>query len=182
MNRHTINVLARLSLTFGVTVLAFIALLDPWRALEASVLVDGFRAVGISVASQAFGHQILVLPDHASPFLATISPSCSALAAILAFAAISMFLVTRDPARRLCAFAAASALVLTCNFLRIGLSIWVGLRTDADGLAIFHDWVGTFFGLLYVLGGFTLYLWILLPSNQQLTREYEEATRGPGPS
>lgn len=181
MNRHGINVLIRLTLTFGVTVVAFIVLLDPWRDVEASVIADGFGRLGVTGASQAFGYHILVIPEHASPFLATISPSCSALAALLAFASISLFLVTRDPARRLCAFAAASTLVLVCNFLRIGMSIWIGLRTDAGGLAIFHDWVGTFFGLLYVLGGFTLYLWILLPSNKQLTREYEEAT-GTGPS
>ena len=36
---------------------------------------------------------------------------------------------------------------------------------------MFHDWVGTAFGLLYVLAGFTLYLWVLLPSNKTLLKE-----------
>ncbi len=181
MNRHVVNVLVRLTLTFGVTIAAFALLLDPWRKWEASVLARGFELMGATGASRAFGYQVLVLPDSSRPFLATISPSCSALAALLAFAAISLFLVTGDPKRRLLAFLAASVMVLVCNFLRIGMSIWVGLRTDVNGLTVFHDWVGTAFGLLYVLGGFTLYLWVLLPSNRTLMREYEAARgRGPG--
>jgi exosortase/archaeosortase family protein len=178
MNRHVVMVIVRLALTFGVTVLAFSLLLDPWRNWEAEVLARSFEAVGATGASRAFGYQILVIPDASQPFLATISPSCSALAALLAFAAISLFLVTGDPGRRLLAFLAAAAIVLACNFVRIGMSIWVGLQTDVKGLTVFHDWVGTAFGLLYVLGGFTVYLWVLLPSNRTLLREYERAGAG----
>jgi exosortase/archaeosortase family protein len=178
VNRHVVTVIVRLSLTFGVTIIAFTLLLDPWRDWEANILANGFDLMGLSGASRAFGYQILVIPDASTPFLATISPSCSALAAILAFASISLFLVTGDPKRRLLAFSAAAGLVLACNFLRIGMSIWVGLRTDVNGLTLFHDWVGTAFGLLYVLGGFTLYLWVLLPSNRQLLQEYTNARGG----
>jgi hypothetical protein len=42
-------------------------------------------------------------------------------------------------------------------------------------MTVFHDWVGTAFGLLYVLGAFTLYLWVLLPSNRRLVKEYGNA-------
>ena len=177
MNRHVVGVIIRLTLTFGVTVALFWLLLDPWRDLEAQILANAFNALGETGASRAFGYQILVIPRTSAPFLATISPSCSALAALLAFGSISLFLVTGDALRRLVAFLAAAALILACNFLRIGLSIWVGLRTDVQGLTVFHDWVGTAFGLLYVLGGFTLYLWVLLPSNRTLLREYSSGAR-----
>jgi exosortase/archaeosortase family protein len=172
VNRHVVSVIVRLTLTFAVPIAVFELLLDPWRDTEASTVAGIMGNLGLGGASQAFGHQILVLPASAAPFLATISPSCSALAAILAFASISLFLVRGDPLRRLGAFAAASALVIACNLLRIGLSVYVGLKTDVDGLTLFHDWVGTAFGLLYVLGGFTVYLWVLLPSNRQLLAEY----------
>ena len=148
------------------------SLIDPWRDAEAAAIAGAFRAVGIHRADQAFGHQVLVLPAHAAPFLATISTSCSALAAILGFAAITAFIVRGPLPRRLTAFAAATLVVLLCNFIRIGLSIFVGMRTDAQGLTVFHDWVGTAFGLLYVLAGFTLYLWVLLPSNRTLLQEH----------
>ena len=175
ISRHVLNVVVRLALTFAVPVVVFELLLDPWRDTEASTVAGIMGNLGLTGASHAFGHQILVLPASAAPFLATISPSCSALAAILAFASISLFLVRGDPFRRLGAFAAASALVIVCNLLRIGLSVYVGLETDAEGLTIFHDWVGTAFGLLYVLGGFTVYLWVLLPSNRELLSEYQRA-------
>jgi exosortase/archaeosortase family protein len=175
MSRHVLGVIVRLVLTFAVPVVLFELFLDPWRETEASAVARVFESLGVSGASHVFGYQILVLPASAAPFLATISPSCSALAAILAFGSISLFLVRGEPLRRLLAFLAASALVIACNLLRIGLSVYVGIKTDASGLTLFHDWVGTAFGLLYVLGGFTVYLWMLLPSNRQLLAEYEEA-------
>ena len=172
MKRHTVNVLTRVALAFGVTIAAFWALINPWRDVEAKVITAMFSGLGVQRASQAFGHQILVLPAHAGPFLATISPSCSALAALLAFAAISTFVVRGPPQRRLLAFGAAAAIILVCNFMRIGLSTYVGVRTNAQGLTVFHDWVGTAFGIMYVLTGFTVYLWVLLPSNRTLLKEY----------
>ncbi|HEY8217829.1 MAG TPA: exosortase/archaeosortase family protein [Acidimicrobiia bacterium] len=184
MSRHVLGVVVRLTLTFAVPVVVFALLLDPWRDAEASTVAGIMGNLGFAGASHAFGHQILVLPSAAAPFLATVSPSCSALAAILAFGSISLFLVRGDPMRRLVAFLAASAIVVACNLLRIGLSVYVGLQTDVKGMTLFHDWVGTAFGLLYVLGGFTVYLWMLLPSNRRLLAEYTRAReqREPGPA
>ena len=175
MSSHTLRVVVRLVLTFAMPVAVFLVLLDPWREAEASTVSNVMQTFGVGGISDASGYRILVLPSSSTPFLATISPSCSALAAILAFGSISLFLVRGEPGRRFAAFLAASTLVMACNFLRIGLSIWVGVQTDVHGLTVFHDWVGTAFGLLYVLGGFTVYLWMLLPSNRQLLAEYRTA-------
>jgi len=175
VNRSALNVIVRIALAFGVTVGLFWLLITPWRDIEAQIIAHSFQAMGVPRASQVFGYQILVLPSHAAPFLATISPSCSALAAILGFAAISLFVVSGPLQRRFLAFSAAALVVLACNFLRIGLSTYVGMRTSAQGMTVFHDWVGTAFGLLYVLAGFTLYLWVLLPSNRTLLKEYANA-------
>jgi len=180
MNRHVLQVLTRLLLTFAATIGLFELLLDPWRAREASIVASLLGGLGATGASQAFDNRVLVIPDAATPFLATISPSCSGLAAILAFGAIAAFLIHGQPGRRVLAFLAAAGLIMACNLLRIGLSIWVGLRTDANGLALFHDWVGTAFGLLYVLGGFTIFLWVLLPSPARLLKEYQRG-RPPSP-
>jgi len=176
MSRRMIVVGLRIALAFGSAFGLFWLLINPWRDAEASIVAGGFGALGLNRADQAFGHQILVLPSHSAPFLATISTSCSALAAVLGFGAISAFIVRGPAARRLTAFAAAGLVVLLCNFLRIGLSMYVGMRTDAQGLTVFHDWVGTAFGLLYVLAGFTLYLWVLLPSNRVLLQEHLDGT------
>jgi exosortase/archaeosortase family protein len=172
MNRRAFAILVRLTIAFGVTIAAFWALIDPWRNVEAATVTAMFRVLGNRGASQSFGNQVLVIPGHSTPFLATISPSCSALAAILAFATIATFVIRGEVGRRLLAFGAAAALILVCNFIRIGLSIFVGIQTSAQGLTVFHDWIGTAFGILYVLAGFTLFLWVLLPSNRTLLKEY----------
>ena len=88
-------------LAFGATIGVFWLLITPWRDVEAQVIAHSFQAMGVPRASQVFGNQILVLPAHAAPFLATISPSCSALAAILGFAAISLFVVGGSLQRRI---------------------------------------------------------------------------------
>jgi|GEM_PF-2051193 len=173
MNRHVLGVVARMLLTFAVTIWLFELLVDPWRAKEASIVAGALESLGAHGASQTFGSRVLVIPDAATPFLATISPSCSGLAAILAFGAISAFLVRAEPVRRVLAFLAAASLIMVCNLLRIGLSIWVGTHTDAHGLTLFHDWVGTAFGILYILGGFAIFLWVLLPSPGRLLKEHE---------
>jgi hypothetical protein len=41
-------------------------------------------------------------------------------------------------------------------------------------MVVFHDWVGTIFGMFFVLLGFTLFVFMLLPSNKRLL----EASRG----
>ena len=175
MNRHLLMVIARLTLTFASVFIAFNLLVDPWRRWEARAVTGAMSALGVVGASRSYGNEILVIPNSSSPFLASISPSCSALAAVLTFAAISLFLLRGEPIRRVTAFLGASALVFVCNLVRIGLSVLVGVYTDSHGLVVFHDWVGTAFGLMYVLGGFTLYLWLLLPSNQLLLKEATRA-------
>ena len=111
-------------------------------------------------------------PLASRPFLATISPSCSALAAILAFGSISLFLVRGEPRTGgSLAFLAASSLVIACNVLRIGA---VRARRHPDrraGLVVFHDWVGTLLGLIALLGGFVIFVFIQLPSTRKLLEE-----------
>jgi len=175
MNRSWLKVIARLTLTFGTVYGGFLLLLNPWRYAEADAVTAVLNFFGVERVQGGYGNQVLVMPANHPAFLASISPSCSALAAVLAFGAISLFLVRGEPRRRVLAFAGAAGLVVVCNMLRIALSIWVGLLTSQHGLTVFHDWVGTAFGLIYVLGGFTLFLFLLLPSNKQLLKE---ATNG----
>jgi len=175
VNRNWLRVVGRLGLTFGTVYAGFVLLLDPWRYAEADAVTWALNVVGVDRVRGGYGNQVLVMPEHHRAFLASISPSCSALAAVLAFGAIALFLVRGEPRRRLVAFAGAAGVVLVCNMVRIALSIWVGLVTSEHGLTVFHDWVGTAFGLIYVLGGFTLFLFLLLPSNQQLLKEATNA-------
>jgi carbamoyl-phosphate synthase large subunit len=168
-------VLTALVLTFGSVWLGFGLLLDRWRAYEVRVVAATLHAIGLHDVRDGYANFLLVVPPRSRAFLATVTPSCSSLGAVLAFAAIALFLVPGSAGRRLGAFLLASMVVVGCNIVRIGLSIWVGVATDSGGLVLFHDWVGTAFGIFYVLLGFMAFLYVLLPSDRRLLKEMRRA-------
>jgi hypothetical protein len=47
--------------------------------------------------------------------------------------------------------------------LRVAGSVWIGLEVGAGGLVLFHDWIGTLFGIGYTMLGFFLMLFLMLP-------------------
>lgn len=164
-------VLVRLGLLFGSLWVTFISLIDRWRSVEARVISTVLQRGGAGGVQTSFRNQILVLPSGHRPFVASISTSCSALGAVLAFGAVATFLVRGNVLLRLRAFVAAACLVTVCNLVRIAVSVLVGVLLGSRGLVVFHDWVGTAFGILFLLGGFTLFVFTLLPSNEQLLKE-----------
>jgi exosortase/archaeosortase family protein len=105
-----------------------------------------------------------VLPEHQDPFRAVLTPFCSSLVAILALGAIALCVLRGSILRRASSFLVAATFVFCCNVLRIAVSLWGGLRYGPEGLVLFHDWVGTIFGLAYTLAGFLLMLYLMLPS------------------
>ncbi len=171
MNRHVSIVLARLVATIGTVWIGFDLLLSPWRVLEADGVSRALQYLGVSGVQSGFGNAMLVVPSQGPAFLAVISPSCSALAAVLAFAAIAAFLVSGSVRRRLLAFVGAASLVMVANVGRISASLWFGLNFGRSGLVTFHDWVGTLIGIVGILVAFTLFLFLLLPSDKTLIRE-----------
>jgi exosortase/archaeosortase family protein len=175
MTGHRLRILGTLVLTFATVWVGFYLLLDTWRGWEAAVVTGTLQALGVAGVRGGYGNLVLVVPPQGRAFIASISPSCSSLGAVLAFGAIALFMVGGSVVRRLGAFMAASVLVVVCNLVRIGLSIWVGVVTDTRGLVVFHDWVGTTFGVVYVLVGFMVFLFVLLPSNRQLAKGLERA-------
>ena len=132
------------------------------RTLETTTVLSFFS--GSDAVTVLDGHVFQVLPDDADAFRATLTPYCSSLISILALAAIAVCVLRGTLPRRLLALSAAATLVVACNILRVTASIWVGLEVGPGGLVLFHDWVGTIFGLLYTMGGFFLMLFLLLPS------------------
>ena len=109
-------------------------------------------------------HTFQVLSPGHFPFRAVLTPYCSSLVSVLALGAIAIFVLRGPFLRRLSAFVVAGMFVLCCNVIRIGGSLWAGLKYGPSGLVLFHDWLGTMFGLLYTLFGFLLMLYLMLPS------------------
>jgi exosortase/archaeosortase family protein len=151
-----------LAMSVLISFAGFAVLNQPLRDLEAN-LVLGLLG-GPARVSVVGDHVFQVLPADKGAFRAALTPYCSALVPLLALAAIAVCVLRGAVSRRILGFLAAAALVLVGNALRIAGSLWVGMHAGPSGLVLFHDWVGTFFGLTYTLVGFFLMLYVLLPS------------------
>ncbi len=161
MNRRRaiigVSLLAAIALAFA----GFFGLSGPLRDVEQRLVLLVLNA-GARV--QMFGdHYFQVLPHGNSAFRAQLTPFCSSLVPVLALAAIAAFVLSGPPLRRCFAFTCAATVVVFCNVLRIAGSVWIGLEVGSGGLVLFHDWIGTLFGIAYTMLGFFLMLFLLLP-------------------
>jgi carbamoyl-phosphate synthase large subunit len=149
----------------GVVVVSAVGftLLHGWaQRIEAGTAVLLLRAGGADGVWQA-GHAIQVVPAAHAPFRAVVTPSCSATASVLALGCLGAVYPRHLRRRRRVAVAAAIATVAGGNVLRIAASVAVGLIAGRGSLVLFHDWVGSAFAFAYVLGGYLLMLYLLLP-------------------
>jgi exosortase/archaeosortase family protein len=147
-------------------VLGAFALLDgPVRGVESGAAVGLLHVLGVpATAVQVRAPSgIAVFPAGAAPFLAVVTPSCSALGSLLALVLLGLFVPARYRLRRPVALACALALVAAGNVVRIAASVAVGLAVGTGSLVLFHDWVGSLFAFAYTLGGYLLMLFLLLP-------------------
>jgi len=163
MNRRRAEVFASLALGVALAFVGFYALTGPMRDLEVLAVLALMAPVG-KRAGVVNGHVFQVLPPEHTAFRAELTPYCSSLIAILALAAIALFVLHGPWPRRLLALFAAVAVVVACNVLRVTGSLWMGYEYGDRALVLFHDWAGTLFALAYTMCGFFLMLYLLLPS------------------
>ena len=100
-----------------------------------------------------------------------MTPSCSSIASVLAIACLSTLAPPAPRGRRALAVAAAIATVSLGNITRIAASVIVGLFAGRSSLVLFHDWVGGIMTYVYTLGGFIVFLYILLPDRRREQRQ-----------
>ena len=169
MMSRGLDVSLRLTAVIGGVGLAFAAWDGPARDLETTTLMTLIAPfAGSAHFVRLPGPHVLITTRDAFPFIGTITPSCSALGAVLAFASVAA-LVLRGPAlRRAYGFALAAGLCVAANLVRIGAALVIGAHYGREAMVTFHDWGGTGFGLLALFGGFVLLLRAMLPSLNSL--------------
>ena len=162
----------RVVLRMGAVVLfaagGFILLQSVARDLEARAATNVLRATGSEGVAVVSPSVIQVLPSDDRPFRAIVTPTCSSVASALAIGALATLAPAgsrRANTRRVLATAAAVFTVVAGNILRIAGSLAVGLVAGRSSLILFHDWVGSMFGFAYTLGGYILFLFLLLPKS-----------------
>ena len=141
------------------------------RHAEMLASVGMMRLFGAANVAAAGPSGILVDPAHHDPFIAVITPSCSSLASVLAISCLAFLARSYPLGRRILAVSAAIGSVVIGNILRIVGSIGVGLISGRSSLVLFHDWVGSIFGLAYTLFGYLIMLYILLPPEDDMGRQ-----------
>jgi len=161
MKRRRAIIGAGLAGAIGIAFGGFFGLSDPLRDVEQQLVLTLLHA-GVRV--QMYGdHYFQVLPHSSGAFRAQLTPFCSSLVPVLALAAIAAFVLHGPVFRRAIAFSCAAAVIVFCNVLRVAGSVWIGLEVGAGGLVLFHDWIGTLFGIGYTMLGFFLMLFLMLP-------------------
>ena len=163
MTRRRLEVYGAIALCVGLALAGFYLLNVAMRTGEMAA-VSALLDLGTGSVTVVAHHTFQVLPPEHQPFRAHVTPFCSSLVSILALGSIGVFLLRGPLWRRVVAFLAAAAFIMAGNVLRIAGSLAVGLAYGDSSLVLFHDWVGTVFGLAYTMGGFFFMLWILLPS------------------
>jgi exosortase/archaeosortase family protein len=161
------SVIARIAGLFVSVILGMFWLADPFRYFEAGLVVAFCRMLGVDRVLPGGPESFVVQSAHGSPFVAVVSESCSAIAPILVFGGLTVFVLGSVPwLTRLRAFAIASALVFFGNFTRIALSALVGAWQGKAGLILFHDLVGTVFSFALLFTGLVVLVRQMLPNGK----------------
>jgi exosortase/archaeosortase family protein len=158
--------------------IAGFALCQAWyRTVEARASVWFARRFVASRHVLVVPHgKISVVPVHGLPFIAVITPSCSATASILAIGCLASLTPRFGRLRRVVATGVSLATVAGGNVLRISLSVLAGVHAGISTLVLFHDWVGGVMTFVYTLGGYVLLLFLLLPRHRAPERHPEDVS------
>jgi exosortase/archaeosortase family protein len=159
-------VFVRIAIVLVAVGVDFAIFQQPVRRLETGAAIWLLKALGAHNVNQSQGVIIEVFPAHHDPFRALVAPSCSALASILTIACLGLLAPHRSGSRRFVALAVACATVAVGNIVRIAASVGVGFIFGRSSLILFHDLVGSIFGLGYTLAGYLIMLHILLPKRR----------------
>jgi exosortase/archaeosortase family protein len=168
MKTRLAPVLLRLGVVIGIISIGYVLLRTPTRDFEATVAASLLKLSGTSRLLHFTTGSILVEPTHHEAFVAVVTPSCSSIASVLALTCLAAFTRTESRTRLIGALAAAIVVVVTGNILRIAASLGVGLIAGRESLVLFHDLIGSVFTFVYILGGYVLMLYFLLPKHSDV--------------
>jgi exosortase/archaeosortase family protein len=141
----------------------FVLLQHDVRVGEAHAVAGLLAAVGATGTHVVLGTNVQVLPDHPDTLVASITPSCSSLASLLAISCLAIVGRSGMPRRMWPALLVALAVIAIGNVVRMAASLGVGVVAGRPALLLFHDWVGGVFTFVYTLAGYVLFLYLTLP-------------------
>jgi exosortase/archaeosortase family protein len=148
-------------------IVGFVLLQHPARVLESHAVAGVLSLAGAHGTHVLAGTDVDVEPAEHGLVLASLTPACSSLAALLAISAIAVASGAGTRSRRFLALAIALAVIAVGNILRMAAVLAVGIVAGRSVLVLFHNWVAGIFTFAYVLGGYVLFLYLVLPDRQR---------------
>ena len=175
ISRFSVTLLKVLAVCVGAA-LGFAALQDGMRAVETRAALSLLELFGAESVRGVDATSVLVISGDHPAFHVLITPSCSALASLLAFGCLGPLTPRRSTGRRTLAVLSAAGVVAFGNVVRIAGSIAIGLVAGRASLVLFHDWVGSMFTFIYTTSGYILMLVLLLPKREASASSYPTRT------
>lgn len=148
----------------------FSLFIDGARHVEVRLVMLLLGLFGEDRVSGSLGDTFLIFGPGGRPMLAELTPSCSALASLLALAALGFFLLRHRP-HALLGFVAAAAWVVLANQARLIASLLAGVWYGDRALVLFHDWVGALFNFAYTLIGLLILITISMHSAERAEQD-----------
>jgi exosortase/archaeosortase family protein len=133
---------------------------DRWRGIEAAAAVTVLRVLGVESVTRV-GDQIFALGGEGHTFTANIGQWCSSMAIVATFAAFAGVVSRASRQRRWRAFRLGATVIIVGNLVRIVATVLVGVRFGPGSIEGFHDSIATWFAVVFVLGGFVLFVFSL---------------------
>ncbi|GGK24629.1 hypothetical protein GCM10010124_16450 [Pilimelia terevasa] len=148
----------------------FLLLVDPARHVEVRLVMLLLTLGGERRVAAPFDDTFLVFGPDGATMLAVLTPSCSALASLLAIGALAVFLLRRRP-HALPGLGAAALWVVGANQARLIASLLAGVWYGDGALILFHDWVGALFNFVYTLIGLLILITITMHSAERAEQD-----------
>jgi exosortase/archaeosortase family protein len=151
----------------GGLVVALVAFAWTYQSVETSVAGWLIGVVSrVPVTSVGAGHLIVVNGDSAEGFGLTLTNECSSLPILIAFALVSLGLVSTGkipPGRIGRSLAAAVGIAIAVNLARLAIVGWFTVRWGtSSGFSWSHVYVGSVLTVLGIGVGTVSYGWILV--------------------
>lgn len=147
----------------AASIVGFLLLQHDARVAESHAVAALLSLAGAHGTHVLLGTYIRVLPAPHGLLIAAVTPSCSSLASLVAVSCLAAASGRRSRGRTFGALLAALTVIATGNILRMAATLAVGLLAGRAVLVFFHNWVGGIFTFIYVLGGYVLFLYLVLP-------------------
>ena len=165
---HRVATAVRVVLVVAGTLVLGLTLTGAITRREAEATVFLARHTGLDMTRDLKGTSLIHSFHGNQPFFVAVTPSCSALTAIVAVAGASIFVLGGTWAQRIGGALAAACILAVGNVLRLLAVLWVGHLAGVPAMEVFHNWGGTAMSYVLLVIGLLLMIAVRMPRRAEV--------------